>query len=172
MVMCNWNPVDIPLMALPPCKFLSHKKFKCETISPICTNTYIFTYKYITLFFVIGHVLCQFYVAKGELSCQMFQRSIDLGLGAPFNIAFYSLLTIMIAKITGLQPGEFIYSMGDCHIYSNHIDALKQQIEREPKPFPTLFVNKDIKDIEEFTFADFELKNYKHHPTIPMKMAV
>lgn len=102
----------------------------------------------------------------------MFQRSIDLGLGAPFNIAFYSLLTIMIAKITGLQPGEFIYSMGDCHIYSNHIDALKQQIEREPKPFPTLFVNKDIKDIEEFTFADFELKNYKHHPTIPMKMAV
>ncbi|AMA67428.1 thymidylate synthase [Vespertilionid gammaherpesvirus 1] len=118
------------------------------------------------------HIISQFYVANGELSCQLYQRSADMGLGVPFNVASYSLLTYMIAHLTGLTPGEFIHTIGDAHVYMNHIEPLKLQLTREPLPFPTLSINKDIKNIEDFKFEDFILENYKHAPTIHMQMAL
>ncbi|XP_059350281.1 thymidylate synthase-like isoform X2 [Daphnia carinata] len=118
------------------------------------------------------HCLAQFYVANGELSCQMYQRSADMGLGVPFNIASYSLLTYMIAHVTGLKPGEFIHTLGDAHVYSNHISALEKQLEREPRPFPTLKIARQVSDIDDFKAEDFVLEGYDPHPKIPMDMAV
>jgi thymidylate synthase len=118
------------------------------------------------------HMFAQFYVANGQLSCQMYQRSADMGLGVPFNIASYSLLTHLLAHCTGLETGEFIHIMGDCHIYSNHVDALREQLSRKPKEFPTLKINTKNTNIDQFQFSDFELCNYKPHKTIKMKMAV
>ena len=118
------------------------------------------------------HMFCQFYVNDGKLSCQMYQRSADMGLGVPFNIASYSLLTKMMAHVCGLKCGEFIHCIGDAHIYLNHIDALKEQIQRTPKPFPTLSVNPLKTDINSFEYDDFSLTGYRPHPTIKMKMAV
>jgi len=120
------------------------------------------------------HMFCQFYVdtEKRELSCQMYQRSCDMGLGVPFNIASYSLLTCMVAHVCGLTPGDFVHVMGDTHIYSNHVDALKVQIQREPKPFPTLRLNPDVTDIDSFTMDDIVLEGYTFHPKIQMDMAV
>jgi thymidylate synthase len=121
------------------------------------------------------HILAQFYVHykddKGYLSCQMYQRSADIGLGVPFNIASYSLLTILLAKCTGLVPYEFIHVMGDTHIYSNHIEAMKMQIERKPYKFPKLFVKeKNNYDIFEFKYEDLILDNYNYHEPIKMDM--
>jgi len=118
------------------------------------------------------HCLVQFYVANGELSCQLYQRSADMGLGVPFNIASYALLTVMIAHVTGLVPGEFIHTLGDAHVYSNHVEALKEQLQRTPRPFPTIKVNRKVDNIEDFTFEDFEVTGYDPHPQIAMKMAV
>lgn len=118
------------------------------------------------------HALCQFYVSDGELSCQLYQRSADMGLGVPFNIASYSLLTYMIAHITGLKPGDFVHTIGDAHIYSNHVDAIEEQLKREPTPFPTLHIAREITCIDDFKSEDFEVKGYKPHKKIPMKMAV
>lgn len=122
------------------------------------------------------HLMCQFFVANGTLSCQMYQRSCDVGLGVPFNVASYSLLTIMIAHVCGLQPGEFIHCMGDTHVYSNHVEALLQQCERKPRPFPKLIIKESrkeqIKCIEDFKADDFELVGYNPHAKIYMKMAV
>ncbi|KAI4483854.1 hypothetical protein M0802_013261 [Mischocyttarus mexicanus] len=118
------------------------------------------------------HCLVQFYVSNGTLSCQLYQRSADMGLGVPFNIASYSLLTYMVAHITNLKPGEFIHTMGDCHIYVNHVSALEEQIKRTPRPFPTLKIIGDVKDIDDFTIDNFQLINYKPHPKIDMQMAV
>jgi len=118
------------------------------------------------------HCLCQFYVANGKLSCQLYQRSCDMGLGVPFNIASYALLTIMIAHVTNLEPGEFVHTLGDAHVYSNHYDALKEQIGREPRKFPTMKITRDVKDIEDFKMEDFQLSEYDPHPVIKMKMAV
>lgn len=137
IIMCAWNPIDLPNMALPPC-----------------------------------HCLAQFYVADNKLSCQLYQRSADMGLGVPFNIASYSLLTIMIAHVTGLQPGEFVHTLGDYHVYLNHIEPLKVQIERPLRPFPTLKIVRPVENIEQFKFEDFLLENYKPHPKIEMSMAV
>nr|CAI5855914.1 unnamed protein product [Callosobruchus analis] len=110
IIMCAWNPVDIPEMALPPC-----------------------------------HCLCQFFVANDELSCQLYQRSADMGLGVPFNIASYALLTYMIAHVTGLKPGEFIHTLGDSHVYLNHKEALMEQLKREPRPFPKLIIKRKVR---------------------------
>lgn len=123
------------------------------------------------------HVLYQFWVnqAKGELHCKMYQRSADWFLGVPFNIASYAALTILIAKATGLKPGEFIMTFGDCHIYNNHVEQMKTQIARDPYEFPKLFVDSEvdsIEDIENLTFGDFELSNYEHHPALKGEMAV
>ncbi|SOV11463.1 bifunctional dihydrofolate reductase-thymidylate synthase [Plasmodium sp. gorilla clade G2] len=117
------------------------------------------------------HILCQFYVFDGKLSCIMYQRSCDLGLGVPFNIASYSIFTHMIAQVCNLQPAEFIHVLGNAHVYNNHIDSLKIQLNRIPYPFPTLKLNPDIKNIEDFTISDFTIQNYVHHEKISMDMA-
>ncbi|GBG32822.1 Bifunctional dihydrofolate reductase-thymidylate synthase [Hondaea fermentalgiana] len=118
------------------------------------------------------HMFAQFYVSKGELSCQMYQRSGDIGLGVPFNIASYALLTHLLAKCTGLRAGEFIHVIGDCHIYKNHVEPLKEQLLRDPRPFPTLKINTDNTDIDGFKYEDLELVGYKPHKTIKMEMSV
>ncbi|XP_004606063.1 thymidylate synthase [Sorex araneus] len=137
IIMCAWNPKDLPLMALPPC-----------------------------------HALCQFYVVNGELSCQLYQRSGDMGLGVPFNIASYSLLTYMIAHVTGLKPGDFVHTLGDAHIYLNHIEPLKVQLQREPRPFPKLKILRKVDKIDDFKAEDFQIEGYNPHPSIKMEMAV
>jgi thymidylate synthase len=137
LIICAWNPKDIPLMVLPPC-----------------------------------HCLVQFYVAQGELSCHLYQRSADMGLGVPFNIASYALLTHMIAHVTGLKTGDFVHTLGDAHVYLNHVEKLKLQIQREPKPFPTLNFKRSIKDIDDFTIDDFEILNYDCHTKIDLQMNV
>lgn len=118
------------------------------------------------------HAMCQFYVCNGELSCQLYQRSADMGLGVPFNIASYSLLTYMIAHVTDLKPGEFVHTIGDAHIYSNHVDAMNIQIERQPRPLPRLRIKRKVSCIDDFKADDFELVDYKPHGKIAMKMAV
>ncbi|KAM3860730.1 thymidylate synthase-like, partial [Diretmus argenteus] len=118
------------------------------------------------------HALCQFYVCDGELSCQLYQRSGDMGLGVPFNIASYALLTYMIAHITGLKPGDFVHTLGDAHIYTNHIEPLKIQLEREIRPFPKLKILREVERIDDFRSDDFEICDYDPHPTIKMQMAV
>ncbi|KAL8577730.1 hypothetical protein ACOMHN_065547 [Nucella lapillus] len=137
IIMCAWNPADVPQMVLPPC-----------------------------------HCLAQFCVLDGELSCQLYQRSADMGLGVPFNIASYSLLTLMIAHITGLKPGDFVHTMGDAHVYVNHVEPLQEQLKREPRPFPTVAIKRSVDKIEDFCFDDFQLDGYKPYPKIEMQMAV
>uniref|UniRef100_A0A8B9Y4G2 Thymidylate synthase n=1 Tax=Bos mutus grunniens TaxID=30521 RepID=A0A8B9Y4G2_BOSMU len=118
------------------------------------------------------HALCQFYVVNGELSCQLYQRSGDMGLGVPFNIASYALLTYMIAHITDLKPGDFVHTLGDAHIYLNHIEPLKTQLQREPRPFPKLKILRKVETIDDFQAEDFQIEGYNPHPTIKMEMAV
>lgn len=118
------------------------------------------------------HMFCQFYVANGELSCQMYQRSCDLGLGVPFNIASYALLTRMIAHVCDLKPGDFVHVLGDAHVYTNHVEPLLEQLKHQPRAFPILRLNPEKKDIDAFTFDDFELIGYEPHKKIPMQMAV
>ncbi|KAF9523179.1 thymidylate synthase/dCMP hydroxymethylase domain-containing protein [Crepidotus variabilis] len=148
IILSAWNPKDIPQMALPPC-----------------------------------HMLCQFYVSlpppaapssqKPKLSCLMFQRSADLGLGIPFNIASYALLTHMMARVTGTEAHELIIQLGDAHVYRDHVEALEEQLKREPKSFPKLsWARDDITDIEDFVYTDFTVDGYQSHPPIAMKMSV
>jgi thymidylate synthase len=118
------------------------------------------------------HLLFQFYVSKGRLSCQLYQRSADLFLGVPFNIASYSLLTMMVAQVCDLKPGEFIHTFGDVHLYRDHLDQAKLQSEREPYPLPQMKLNPDKKSIFDFAFEDFILENYKSHPHIKAKVSV
>lgn len=118
------------------------------------------------------HCLFQFYVANGKLSCQLYQRSADIFLGVPFNIASYALLTLMIAQVCDLQPGEFIHSFGDAHLYVNHLEQTKLQLSREFRPLPAMKINPTIKDIFAFTAQDFELSNYDPHPHIKAAVAV
>lgn len=146
IIMSAWNPKDIPQMALPPC-----------------------------------HLLCQFYVhlpttpdARPKLSCLMYQRSADLGLGIPFNIASYAILTQMIAHVTGTEAHELIIQLGDAHVYKDHVEALKTQLDRTPRPFPKLRFSRgeEIRNITDFTYADFSIEGYEPHPAIAMKMSV
>lgn len=142
IIMSAWNPSDFLQMALPPC-----------------------------------HVFCQFYVnfpenSRPVLSCLMYQRLCDMGLGVPFNIALYALLTRMVAQVVDMEPGEFIHTMGDAHVYRDHIEALQEQITREPRDFPTLRINRDVKDIDGFVFEDFVIENYQPMGAIKMKMSV
>ena len=118
------------------------------------------------------HALFQFYVANGRLSCQLYQRSADVFLGVPFNIASYALLTMMMAQVCDLKPGEFIHTLGDAHLYSNHFDQAREQLTRKPGPLPQLRINPDVRDITGFTFDDFELIDYVAEPTIRAPIAV
>ena len=118
------------------------------------------------------HVLFQFYAANGRLSCQLYQRSADIFLGVPFNIASYALLTLMIAQVTNLKPGEFIHTFGDAHIYLNHIEQVKTQLEREPLKLPTMVINPAIKNIDDFKYEDFTLMDYNAHPHIKGDISV
>ena len=118
------------------------------------------------------HVLFQFYVQKGQLSCQLYQRSADIFLGVPFNIASYSLLTMMISQICGLKPAELIHTFGDVHLYLNHLEQAQLQLERKPKPLPQMKLNSEVSSIFEFKYEDFLIENYEPYPHIPAPIAV
>lgn len=118
------------------------------------------------------HTFFQFYVAQGKLSCQLYQRSADIFLGVPFNIASYALLNLMIAQVVGLRPGEFVHTLGDAHIYLNHLQQADQQLVRDPYPLPTMQINPDVKSIFDFRYEDFELINYQAHPSIAAPIAI
>ena len=118
------------------------------------------------------HALFQFYVANGKLSCQLYQRSADVFLGVPFNIASYALLTMMVAQVCGLEAGDFIHTFGDVHLYNNHMEQAKLQLERVPFPLPTMKINPEVKDLFAFTYEDFKLEDYQYHPAIKAPVAI
>ena len=118
------------------------------------------------------HAMFQFYVADGKLSCQLYQRSADIFLGVPFNIASYALLVLMIAKVTGLKPGEFVHTLGDAHLYLNHLDQVDEQLKRQPFPLPRMSITKDIKNVLDIEYEDFSLEDYESHPHISAPIAV
>ncbi|WP_415789688.1 thymidylate synthase [Deinococcus saxicola] len=118
------------------------------------------------------HALFQFYVADGRLSCQLYQRSADMFLGVPFNIASYALLTMMVAQVCDLQPGDFVWTGGDCHLYSTHLEQAQEQLGRDPRPLPTMHLNPNVKDLLDFKYADFKLTGYEPHPHIKATVAV
>lgn len=118
------------------------------------------------------HTMFQFYVAEGRLSCQLYQRSADIFLGVPFNIASYALLTMMVAQVTGLKPGDFVHTFGDAHLYLNHLEQAQLQLSREPRPLPTMKINPEVQDLFGFKYEDFTLENYDPHPHIKAPVAV
>ncbi|MDA8963333.1 thymidylate synthase [Pseudomonadales bacterium] len=118
------------------------------------------------------HTMFQFYIAEGKLSCQLYQRSADIFLGVPFNIGSYALLTMMMAQVLGLKPGDFVHTFGDAHLYANHMDQVELQLQRSPMVLPTMKINPDIDDLFAFSFDDFELQDYQHHPHIAAPIAV
>ena len=156
IILSAWNPADLKKMALPPCHMFAqfYVSFPKPTIPAVADGS-------------------QNSKPRGVLSCQLYQRSCDMGLGVPFNIASYALLTHMLAHVCDLTPGTFTQTMGDAHVYLDHIDALKVQLEREPRVFPELVIKREPGgDIDGWKAEDFEVIGYKPHPSIPMKMSV
>ena len=174
LMVTAWNPAEIEEMALPPCHCLfqfyvepvapssqwSVVSGQCADAStaaaPLTTDQQPLTTK----------------VPKGRLSCQLYQRSADIFLGVPFNIASYALLTMMVAQVCGLEPGDFVHTLGDAHIYKNHLDQVRLQLTREPRPLPTMRINPEVKDIFGFDYSDFQLENYNPHPHIKGEVSV
>ena len=150
MLVAAWNPSVLPLSG----KTFAENVAAGRAALPPC------------------HAFFQFYVANGKLSCQMYQRSCDIFLGVPFNIASYSLLTMMMAQVAGLEPGEFVHTLGDAHIYLNHVDQCKLQLSRDPYQLPQMKINPEVKDIFGFKFEDFELLGYQSHPHIKGEISV
>ena len=150
LIVSAWNPADLPDEAVAPDENARNGRM---ALAPC-------------------HTMFQFYVANGELSCQLYQRSADLFLGVPFNIASYSLLTMMAAQVVGLKPGTFVHTFGDLHLYENHIEQTDLQLSREPHALPTMKINPDVKDINAFRYEDFELEGYDPHPAIKAPIAV
>ncbi|GAB2874451.1 thymidylate synthase [Microbulbifer echini] len=150
LMVSAWNPADLPDEGVSPADNAREGRM---ALAPC-------------------HALFQFYVADGRLSCQLYQRSADIFLGVPFNIASYSLLTLMLAQVCDLQPGEFIHTFGDAHLYSNHLEQVELQLQREPLPLPKMLLNPEVKDLFAFRFEDFELQDYRAHPHIPAPVAV
>ena len=150
LLVSAWNPNDLPSELLSP---QGNVAWGFQSLPPC-------------------HCLFQFYVANGKLSCQLYQRSADIFLGVPFNIASYALLTHMVAQVCGLKVGEYIHTFGDAHIYSNHFDQLKLQLSREERPLPTIKLNPNITNIDDFKYEDFELVGYDPHPAIKGKVAI
>ena len=150
LIVSAWNVADLPDEKLKPQENVKQGKM---ALAPC-------------------HAFFQFYVADGRLSCQMYQRSADIFLGVPFNIASYALLTMMIAQATGLKPGEFVHTLGDAHLYLNHLDQARLQLSREPYPLPSLWIDPEVKDLFAFTYEDFRLDNYQSHPHIKAPISV
>jgi len=160
-IVSAWNPGEIEQMALPPCHAL-FQFYVSDPPSPPATARQA----------TDGRVEAQSAKTGGELSCQLYQRSADIFLGVPFNIASYALLTLMVAQVCGLKPGDFVHTFGDLHLYKNHVDQAKLQLSREPRPLPQMKLNPAVKDIHDFKFEDFELTGYDPHPGIKAPIAV
>lgn len=150
LVVSAWNPVVLPDTAISP---RENAELGKQALPPC-------------------HCLFQFYVQNGRLSCQLYQRSADVFLGVPFNIASYSLLTMMLAQVTGLEAGDFVHTFGDAHLYINHLDQVEQQLARQPFALPRMKINPEVKDLFQFAFEDFELQGYQAHPHIPAPVAI
>jgi thymidylate synthase len=150
IIVSAWNPADLPDERISPQANVAEGRM---ALAPC-------------------HAFFQFYVSDGRLSCQLYQRSADIFLGVPFNIASYALLTLMLAQVCDLQPGDFIHTLGDAHIYTNHQEQIELQLTREPFPLPSIRLNPEVKDLFDFTYEDFELVNYQHHPHIKGVVAV
>jgi thymidylate synthase len=150
IIVSAWNPADLPDERVSPQENVAQGRM---ALAPC-------------------HAFFQFYVRDGRLSCQLYQRSADIFLGVPFNIASYALLTLMVAQICGLQPGDFIYTLGDAHLYSNHLEQADLQLSREPFPLPTMKLNPAVQNLDDFTYEDFEIVDYKCHPGIRAPIAI
>ena len=150
IIVSAWNPADLPDESISPQENVKQGRM---ALAPC-------------------HAFFQFYVRDGRLSCQLYQRSADVFLGVPFNIASYALLTMMVAQVCDLQPGEFIHTLGDAHLYSNHLEQADEQLSREPFPLPRMKLNPEIWDLDDFTYDDFEIVDYRFHPAIRAPIAV
>lgn len=150
IIVSAWNPADLPESGVSPSENAANGKM---ALAPC-------------------HTMFQFYVADGKLSCQLYQRSADFFLGVPFNIASYALFTMMLAQVCGLEPGEFVHTFGDAHLYLNHLEQADLQLSRDPRPLPTMRINPDVDDIFSFTIDDFSLEGYDPHPGIKAPIAI
>ena len=176
LMVTAWNPAEIEEMALPPCHCLF--QFYVEPAAPQVDKLEVDKLISPDGDGVTGHPINLStyqpinHESRGRLSCQLYQRSADIFLGVPFNIASYALLTMMMAQVCGLEPGEFVHTFGDAHIYKNHLDQVRLQLSREPRPLPTMRINPEVKDIFGFRYEDFTLENYDPHPHIKGEVSV